>query len=149
MFLKQQVSDLDAGATYHATFWLVLANNVPPGLIGIGGSPGESVHVKAGATTTEPVAESAGDGWLRMNIDKGNQAQEGKDMINIGDLANPNIPSEAAGAHQRMERDSIGREFKVTADNTGAIWFIVGTDSGFEGLTTVYYDTISVELSPE
>jgi heat shock protein HslJ len=149
MFLKRRVDGLKAGATYQATFRLVLASNVPPGLSGIGGSPGESVYVKVGATTTEPLVEEAADGWLRMNIDKGNQAQEGEDMINIGDLANPNVSPETSGAYERMEQNSSGREFEVTADENGVVWFIVGTDSGFEGLTTLYYDTITVVLDPK
>jgi hypothetical protein len=81
-----------------------------------------------------------------MNIDKGNQASEGEDMINIGDMANPNISAEDAGAHERMEQTSGGREFLVTADENGVAWFIVGTDSGFEGLTTLYYDKVTVVL---
>ena len=44
---------------------------------------------------------------------------------------------------------AIRREFDVMADESGALWFIVGTDSGFEGLTTLYYDTITVVLEPK
>jgi heat shock protein HslJ len=150
MFLKRQIDGLEPNASYGATFRLVLANNVPPGLSGVGGSPGESVYVKVGATTIEPIIiEEDADGWLRMNIDKGNQAQEGEDMINIGDLANPNITPETAVAYELMEQNSVGRDFEVTADGNGVVWFIVGTDSGFEGLTTLYYDTISVVLEPK
>ena len=150
MFLKREVDGLDPGATYQATFRLVLASNVPKGLSGIGGSPGESVYVKVGATTEEPlVVEDPTDGWLRMNIDKGNQAQEGEDMINIGDMANPNITPASAGSYELMEQDSLGREFEVTADEDGVLWFIAGTDSGFEGLTTLYYDAITVVLEQE
>jgi hypothetical protein len=125
----------------------VLASDVPPGLSGIGGSPGESVYVKVGATTIEPpVEEDPTDGWLRMNIDKGNQANEGEDMINIGDMANPNLTPASAGSYELMEQTSSGRDFEVTAGEDGVLWFIVGTDSGFEGLTTLYYDTITVVL---
>ncbi len=147
MFLKREIDGLEPGATYHATFLLVLASNVPPGLSGIGGSPGESVYVKVGATTEEPlVEEDPTDGWLRMNIDKGNQASEGEDMINIGDMANPNLTPASAGSYELMEQHSSGRDFEVTADEDGVVWFIAGTDSGFEGLTTLYYDTITVVL---
>ena len=38
-----------------AVLSLDLATNVAAGLVGIGGSPGESVFVKAGASTVEPV----------------------------------------------------------------------------------------------
>jgi hypothetical protein len=76
MFLKREVDGLNPGATYLATFQLILASNVPEGLSGIGGSPGESVYVKVGATTEEPQIVEDADGWLRMNIDKGNQGAE-------------------------------------------------------------------------
>ena len=36
----------------------------------------------------------------------------------------------------------------VEADETGRAWLIVGTDSGFEGLTRLYYDRISFTLAP-
>jgi heat shock protein HslJ len=149
LFLKRRVDGLEPGAIYEATFRLEVVSGVPPGLSGIGGSPGESVYVKVGATTIEPIIEQDADGWLRMNIDKGNQAQEGEDMINIGDMANPNLTPETAGTYERMEQFSSGREFEVTTDENGVVWFIVGTDSGFEGLTTLYYDMITVVLEPK
>jgi heat shock protein HslJ len=146
MFLKREIAGLEPGATYQVTFQLVLASDVPPGMSGIGGSPGESVYVKVGATTEEPLIVEDADGWLRLNIDKGNQASEGEDMINIGDMANPNLTPASAGSYELMEQNSSGRDFEVTADANGVIWFIIGTDSGFEGLTTLYYDTITVVL---
>jgi heat shock protein HslJ len=146
MFLKREVDGLEPGTTYRATFRLILASNVPEGLSGIGGSPGESVYVKVGATTEEPLIVEDADRWLRMNIDKGNQASEGEDMINIGDMANPNLTPDTAGSYELMEQNSAGRLFEVTADEDGVVWFIAGTDSGFEGLTTVYYDAIAVVL---
>jgi heat shock protein HslJ len=149
MFLKREVDGLEPGATYQATFRLVLASNVPPGLSGIGGSPGESVYVKVGATTEEPLIVEDDAGWLRMNIDKGNQAQEGEDMINIGDMANPNLTPASAGSYELMEQNSVGRAFEVTADKNGVLWFIAGSDSGFEGLTSVYYDAITVVLEQQ
>ncbi|NIM92735.1 MAG: hypothetical protein GTO18_03340 [Anaerolineales bacterium] len=45
-----------------------------------------------------------------------------------------------------MTLDSEDRPFEVTSDSKGVLWFIVGTDSGFEGPTGVYYDRISIEL---
>jgi heat shock protein HslJ len=146
MFLKREIDGLEPGTTYQATFRLVLASNVPPGMSGVGGSPGESVYVKVGATTIEPIIEEDTDGWLRMNIDKGNQATEGEDMINIGDMANTNLTPETVGSYELMERNSSGRDFEVTADEDGVVWFIAGTDSGFEGLTSLYYDTITIVL---
>ena len=57
MFLKRQVRGLRPDSTYDVSVSIDLVSNVPAGLIGIGGSPGDSVFVKAGASTAEPEAE--------------------------------------------------------------------------------------------
>ena len=36
----------------------------------------------------------------------------------------------------------------VTASDDGELWLLVGTDSGFEGLTGMYYQEIHVTLQP-
>ena len=36
--------------------------------------------------------------------------------------------------------------FEVMADEDGVLWFVVGTDSGFEGLTALYYDQVTVNM---
>lgn len=35
----------------------------------------------------------------------------------------------------------------VTTDDSGQLWVLIGTDSGFEGLTGIYYTTIEIELA--
>jgi len=146
MFLKKKVDGLKPETSYLVTFRIDLATNVAEGMMGIGGSPGESVYVKAGATEVEPlVAEDASD-YLRMNIDKGNQAQEGKDMINLGNVAHPELGESGTEKYKIKSLDNEGRAFQVTTDADGGLWFIVGTDSGFEGLTALYYSNISISL---
>ena len=75
--------------------------------------------------------------------------RSGKDEPIRSNLANPKIAPETAVAYELLEQTSSGRDFEVTADGDGVVWFIVGTDSGFEGLITLYYDTISVVLEPK
>ena len=149
MFLKVQVEGLKPDTTYQVEFSIDLASNTPEGLMGIGGSPGESVFVKAGATTQEPEVITDDAGWLRMNIDKGNQASEGEDMINLGTIANPNIDLDTFTGEEYalMTLTSDGRNFELLSDDQGKAWLIAGTDSGFEGPTTVYYDKISIQMN--
>ena len=151
MFLKVQVDGLKPNTSYQVFFSIDLASNTPQGLMGIGGSPGESVYVKAGAVDYEPEVIEESDGWLRMNIDKGNQASEGEHMINLGTLANPNIDLDAFTGEEYalMTLDSQDRVFSVTADDDGVVWVIAGTDSGFEGPTKVYYDSINITFIEE
>ncbi len=144
MFLKRRVGGLRPDTAYVVFASIDLAANVPAGLIGIGGSPGESVFVKAGASTVEPLAEEDGNGYLRMNIDKGNQSRGGESMVVLGNVANPEV---ADGEYRVKTLDNVEMPLGVTADSEGRVWLIVGTDSGFEGLSKFYYTRISYTLS--
>ena len=144
MFLKRQVEGLRPDTEYAVTVSLDLATNVPGGLIGIGGSPGESVYVKAGASAAEPLVQEDDAGYLRINIDKGNQATEGEAMINLGNVAHAGV---TADEYKIKPLHNQGRPLEVVSDSEGRIWLIVGTDSGFEGLSTLFYARITYNLT--
>lgn len=143
IFLKRRVGGLQPDAAYTVEVSVDLATNIPTGLAGIGGAPGESVYVKAGASDVEPDTVLDSLGYSRMNIDKGNQSQGGEAMVVLGHIAHPGI----TGREYRIKTlDNDGRPLTVTTDGEGRVWLIVGTDSGFEGFTTLYYDHISYRL---
>ena len=144
MFLKRQVDGLRPNAAYAVSASLDLATNVPTAAFGIGGSPGESVYVKAGASTIEPVAVEGDDGHLRMNVDKGNQSTGGKAAIVLGNVSHPDVMQ---GEYRIKTLDNAGRPLTVNADSDGRVWLLVGTDSGFEGLSAFYYARISYTLN--
>lgn len=78
------------GQEYHITYTIVFASNAPNGAAGIGGSPGESVFLKAGASAVEPerYLDSATNYYL-MSVDKGlGNSGGGKAASIIGDIAN-------------------------------------------------------------
>ena len=144
MYLKRRVDGLRPNTAYAVSISVDLAGNVPAGLFGIGGSPGESVFVKAGASTVEPLAEEDGKGYLRMNIDKGNQSRGGESMVVLGNVAHPDV----ANREYRVKTlDNIDLPLTVATDGDGRVWLIVGTDSGFEGLSRLYYARISYTLT--
>ena len=145
MYLKRQVDGLTPSASYTVTVTVAVATNVAANMVGIGGSPGESVYVKAGASTVEPQAETDRNGHLRMTIDKGNQSRGGPQMVVLGDVAHPGV---TAKEFRIKNLDNLDSPVIVEADSTGSAWLIVGTDSGFEGLTRLYYDRISFKLAP-
>ena len=144
MFLKKRVDGLSPNTAYVVSVSLDLATNVPAGSFGIGGSPGESVFVKAGASTVEPLTEEDSNRYLRMNIDKGNQSRGGESMVVLGSVAH----HEVVNREYRIKTlDNTDMPLSVTTDGDGGVWLIVGTDSGFEGLTRLYYARISYVLS--
>lgn len=142
MYIKRRITGLLPEQVYHVTFIVEFASNVPDGRVGIGGSPGESVYIKAGATGIEPDKIVDDMNYYRMNIDKGNQSQGGTDMIVIGDFSNDTDRQEYT--LKEISNDEQG--FPVLSNEAGELWIIFGTDSGFEGTTTIYYNYIRVEL---
>jgi len=151
MFIQKHITGLKPETTYRVYFSIELASNTPAGLMGIGGSPGESVYIKAGAANIEPEIVTDSINWLRMNIDKGNQASTGEDMINLGTIANPNIDLETftGDEYAIMNLNNQALSFHVTSDADGSIWVMIGSDSGFEGATTIYYASIETNLTEE
>jgi len=92
MFLKRRLSNADgivANRTYRVEFVMTLASNAASGCVGIGGAPGESVYLKAGASPIEPLAVLQANGYLRMNVNVGNQSQGGAAASVAGNIANP------------------------------------------------------------
>lgn len=157
MFLKRPVDGLVPGVVYRVRFQLDLATNAGSGCVGIGGAPGESVYLKAGATTREPVTVQQ-NGYLRMSIDKGEQQGSGSAMATIGDVANGSnrcdgdAPFRLKSITSDTDRTTTPprrADLRAAADGSGRLWLIVGTDSGFEGLTRLYYARIRVELERE
>ncbi|CAM2739909.1 hypothetical protein LEAN103870_00740 [Legionella anisa] len=146
MYAYKKIKDLKPNTTYQVSFSLEFASNAPEGSIGSGGSPGDSVYVKIGAVSHKPQRYVDDSNHYRINLDKGNQALDGKDMITIGsigvDTANsiyrlktlPYLPSE--------EIQSKLANYTTRTNNKGEVWLVLGTDSGFESTTTIFYTNL-------
>jgi hypothetical protein len=158
MFYKGRVSGLRALATYAARFEVEIATDVPKGCGGVGGSPGESVFLKAGATTTEPITAwalvpgTAPNGQITLvNVDKGNQSTSGRNAVVLGTIEN-SVPCQSVNGQliRRWELKTFHSDTNVyvqTSDR-GDAWLIVGTDSGFEGTTSIYYTRVVAAFDP-
>ncbi len=167
IYLKKKITGLDPQKKYQITFEVRFASQAPSEGGGIGGSPGLSVFLKVGSTSIEPLTlpkEESGLTYYRMNIDKGNGQAGGADMITIGDIAvrekrenfcpkNGNIEQ---CKYRFLNRDNLNNPFPVKTDlsslnpiqpnEKGELWVIMGTDSGYEGKTTLYYDEVKIHF---
>jgi hypothetical protein len=141
MYLKRKVTGLTPNTDYKLVFDIELASQYATNSIGIGGSPGGSVFLKAGATSVEPVKTLKDDLYL-LNIDKGNQMVGGKDALMLGNIG----AGDDVTTYKLITRSNAENPLTVRSNAQGELWLIVGTDSGFEGLTTLYYSNIKVTL---
>jgi hypothetical protein len=150
MYVKKKISGLRPSTMYTITYEVEFASDAKAGSVGAGGAPGESVFLKVGATHAEPKSVIEAD-WVIMNIDKGEQSQDGEDMITIGDIAVPASTDGFALATRTNGpygyNSAYNKPLNVESNSQGELWFIVGTDSGYEGITTIYYTKITVVVS--
>ena len=142
MFIKHAVTGLQADTAYRVSFYIEFASAAPSNCAGIGGAPGESVWLKAGASTVEPVA-TLRDENIRLNVDKGGQSTGGSDAIVTGNIAN-GIPCEEAEGRFVLLSRTAQLPNPVRTDLSGTLWTFLGTDSGFEGTTEIYYAFIAI-----
>ncbi|MBA3602893.1 MAG: hypothetical protein H0W50_04470 [Parachlamydiaceae bacterium] len=142
MFLKKQVSGLEPNRDYKVDFVVTIETKIPTYQFGIGGSPGESVFFKVGASTQEPVKVVRND-YYRLNIDVGIQGNSGVNGVVIGNLAHSGVdPINPTFEPKEMNSSS---SLHATTDREGKLWLFVGTDSGFEGLSMYYVANVAVE----
>lgn len=151
MFLKRRLGTDDGvvpGQEYRIMFTIVFASDAPSGAVGIGGPPGESVYLKAGGSTVEPEVYLDSDtGYYVINVDKGpGNSGNGAAASVVGHIAN-GLSAEEDPRYISLERQHE-HEYTVNASQDGELWLMVGTDSGFEGLTGIYYESIAVTSIP-
>ncbi len=140
MYFKKKIAGLKPNQEYNAAFTLEFASDAPSeGWLGSGGPP-NAVSVGIGAVPIEPKTTVDNLDHYRMNIDKIQQKNDGKDMKIIGDIGNG---TDKFG-YKLLTKTG---EFKGKTDASGNLWLIFGTDSGFEATTTLYYTSVKVKLT--
>ena len=145
IYIKKKFTGFAPDRDYLLTFSVTFLTDAPTGCVGVGGAPGESVYLKAGAAPIEPVTVAV-DSEYRMNIDKGNQARGGKNAVMLGNIAGTNTDCN----RPRLEWKTLASDAPLMArsDATGALWVMFGIDSGFENFTEIYYRSATISASP-
>ncbi|PYJ98385.1 MAG: PEP-CTERM sorting domain-containing protein [Verrucomicrobia bacterium] len=144
MFIKRPICNLEPSTIYEVEAWVEFWSKAPTGCIGAGGDPGESVYVKFGATPVEPSTVIEDDGTVRMNVDIGHQAIDGADAVVIGNIAT-SITDCHNEQYELKELETLA-PLVTRSDPRGTLWIFVGTDSGFEGKTSLIYTQVRVTI---
>lgn len=155
VYLKRRIgaqitsdTQLEPDTTYRLNYTITLASNAQSGCSGVGGAPGESVYLKVGGSVAEPTTLPPDDtGYYALSVDKGIQSNSGPVATVIGDIANGQECDDPSSAPYVTIVREGQHETRVRTDSNGDLWLLVGTDSAFEGLTQLYFQSIVVELS--
>ena len=143
MYYAKPVSGLIASMTYTVIMYINFYAYYPEDAVGVGGAPGAAVYLKAGAMGVAPDRTVDGLGHWQMTIDKGDQSTSGQDAIVLGHTAH----AKSDFQWHLVERQGGGESFTATADASGNMWLLFGTDSGFEGFTELYYTSATYALT--
>jgi hypothetical protein len=143
MFIKRPICGLKPCTTYQVEADIEFLSRAPTGCVGIGGDPGESVYVKFGASPEEP-STVIEDGMARMNVDIGYQANGGTNAIVIGNIATS--ITDCHNEQYEAKRLATPAPLVVQTDTTGTLWIFVGTDSAFEGITSLIYTEVCIRI---
>lgn len=147
MFIKRAVDGLASNTTFAIRFQVEFASNASVECAGVGGAPGTGVTLKAGASAPEPLPQTDDGGDYRMNLDKGNQSIGGADALVLGHIGIDG-PCADTAFHVKMLSNAAG-SFTARSDDQGRLWLMIGTDSGFESTTRLYYTKIEVWFEPQ
>jgi len=149
MYIFRVLDGLRAGQAYRVDTRIAFATNAPQDCAGIGGAPGESVVIKAGASPVAPARVIDATGYVGINVDKAQQSNDGSEMKVIGNFAQVEPGGDCADPRYALKTlDSAGNGPIVAADAQGRLWLVIGTESGFEGTTRIYWLDGTVTLTP-
>ena len=148
MYIKREISGLEPAQHYTAKVVVEFASRYPEESMGIGGAPGASVYLKSGLVPDEPLSNiedlSTGELIMRMNIDIGSQSIAGAHAQLLGNIA---IEGHDDSQYRMLTRTNEAQELSFTSTPNGTAWFFVGTDSGYEGITSIYYTRVVLEIA--
>ena len=145
MYVSKPITGLVPGQYYVVKITtLQIATNVPAGQVGTGGAPGESVYLKAGAVGALPKTFTK-DGRVYTSFDHGIQANRGRHMAVVGNLAKSSGSLSKDYELKTMKTKAL---VGVKASSKGELWLLFGSDSGFESASAFYFTNATIELTP-
>lgn len=135
MYLTKEF-DAEAGETYRVKYRVTFDSDAPSNCIGTGGAPGESVYIKGNVLNVMPETFIDELNHVRTKFDHG---------TTISNFANGIECEVARDEYVSLTRTQSTSKI-IRAGKTGKLWFVIGTDSGFESTTSIYYEKIEVMI---
>lgn len=145
MFLVKRLDGLSPQTHYIVETGIELASKYPDGSVGIGGSPGNSVYlVSKFATNGYELQEGENEhDNIKLFLKEIDSVPESVMTMDLGDVSIQSDEYE----YQLITREKSSSPNVVQSDAQGKLWAIIGTWSGFEGISTLYYTKIKITLT--
>jgi hypothetical protein len=140
-YMYAPVTGLVPNTTYVVTFLVHLASNVATNSVGIGGSPDLAFGV--GALDTVPVNTIDESNWYRPSFEVALQSGQSNQIMQVmGTIG----VTDTTSVYTPISRNNYNKPMHLTTNGDGMLYLLLGWDSGFEGITTIYIKTIIVRF---
>jgi len=144
MMLYKKIEGLKPKTSYAVTFNVQLASNAIKNGFGAGGSP--DLSLGGGVISHEPENKTELVGntyYYRPNFQVRLQSNLSNEICKVLGKIGAN---ESSPEFKMINRNNLSDPLMITTNQNGEAWIIVGVDSGFEGITTLYYKSIAVRF---
>lgn len=140
--LYRKFDGLKANTTYAVTFNIDLASNAPSNSFGVGGAPDLALGV--GGLSFAPASTTDDEGLYRPNFISALQSRESNDNFKmIGTIG----VGDDIFEFTLINRNNQGAPINIKTNDKGEMWLMIGTDSGYEGVTTLYFTKVTIIVS--
>lgn len=141
-FIKKKVTGLKANSEFEVDFSVNILTYMSEECLGVGGSPGRDVTIKAGVLPAEPIKmidESGLFPTYRLNIS--DDLFGGEDTVYLGNIGLPILCDETFWQQEKVWeiKSVINEDDVIIESNTrGDAWLYLSLDSGVGSVSEVY-----------
>lgn len=140
--IVRKFENLKPNTVYAITFDIELASNVTINSPGAGGSP--DLELGVGGLSNLPKSNIDNSDYYRPNFTSLLQSRQSNEVLqSVGRIGvSTNFPA----PFTLINRNNLSDPISLKTNSNGELWIMIGTDSGFEGITTLYYKSIKIRL---
>ncbi len=142
--IYRKFDGLQPNKNYSITFDIDFASNALLNGTGIGGSPDLSIGAGGFNYVPNKTPENLRGHVYRSNFESKLQADLSNDVFQI--LGTIGVSEVDPTPFALINRNNLDNPIKIESNSEGEIWLMIATDSGHEGITTLYYKTIKISI---
>lgn len=137
--IYKKIEGLSPNTTYQVSFSVDIASNAISNSPGAGGSP--DLTLGGGGLSYQPGNNIDPQNYYRPNFESRIQSGSSNEVLTaLGKIG----VSPTHTDYKLVNRNNLSNPIAVRTNANGELWVLVGTDSGFEGITVLYYSKIKV-----
>ena len=139
----RKFSGLKPNTKYKITFDVDMASITPSNSVGVGGSP--DLSFGAGGIAEAPSNSLDDQNHYRPNFESALQSGLSNEVFKVlGKIGVKENNTQWTMINRHNKKDGITLE----TNGAGELWLMMGTDSGFESTTTLYFKKITIRMTP-